>query len=92
MSVADGPTAEIEILVTGGDFDGSYRAVAINGYASQAAQNTFTVSYANDFAADDFIALELVLRNATQAQDDATTDFSLEIGLGGAGGGIQLQP
>ena len=83
-----GPTAEIEILVTGGDFDGSYRAVAANGCDSQAGQNTFAVRYANDFAADDFIALDLVLRNATQAQEDASSDFSLELGLGGAGGGV----
>ena len=83
-----GPAAEIEVLVTGGEFDGSYRAVAINGCANDPAQNSFAVSYANDFAADDFVALELVLRNATQAQEDATSDFSLDIGLGGAGGGI----
>lgn len=84
-----GPVAEIDVLVSGGgDFDGSYRAVAANACASDPARNTFTVAYANDFAADNFIALDLVLRNATQAQQDSSIDFVLEISLNGAGGGV----
>jgi hypothetical protein len=83
-----GPSAEIEVLVTGGAFDGSYRAVAADGCASDPAFNRFSVAYANDFAADDFVALDLVLWDAAQAQDDATSDFLLAISLNGAGGGV----
>src|SRR5688572_8253995 len=83
-----GPLAEIDVLVTGGDFDGSYRAVAANACDSDAARNAFTVAYANDFAVDDFVALDLVLRNAAQAQEDATSDFLLELSLSGPGGGV----
>lgn len=84
----DGPSAEIDVLVTGGEFDGSYRAVAANACESKAARNTFTVAYANDFAADSFIALDLVLRDAALAQEDASSDFLLELSLNGAGGGV----
>lgn len=83
-----GPLAEIEVLVTGGEFDGSYRAVAANACASKVARNTFTVAYANDLAADDFVALHLVLRNAAQAQNDVSSDFLLELSLNGPGGGV----
>lgn len=83
-----GPVAEIDVLVTGGDFEGSYRAVAANACESDPAGNTFTVAYANDFAPDDFIALDLLLRNAVQAQQDSSSDFVLEISLNGAGGGV----
>jgi hypothetical protein len=83
-----GPSAEIEVLVTGGEFDGSYRAVAANGCVSAPEFNSFSVAYANDFAADDFIALDLVLRDATQAQEDASSDFLLAISLDGPGGGV----
>lgn len=83
-----GPLAEIDVLVTGGEFEGSYRAVAANACESKAARNTFTVVYTNDFAADDFIALDLVLRNAAQAQQDVSGDFLLELSLNGPGGGV----
>lgn len=52
------------------------------------AQNTFAVSYANDFAADGFVALELLLRDAALAQEDASNNFLLEMSLNGAGGGV----
>jgi hypothetical protein len=83
-----GPSAEIEVIVTGGDFDGSYRGVASDGCASEPEFNTFTVAYANDFAADDFIALDLVLRDAAQATEDASSDFLLQLSLSGADGGV----
>lgn len=85
-----GPLAEIDVLVTGGEFDGSYRAVAANACESKVARNTFTVVYANDFAADDFIALDLVLRNAAQAQQDVSSNFLLELSLNGPGGGVSF--
>jgi hypothetical protein len=83
-----GPSAEIEVLVSGGDFDGSYRAVAAGACESKPTLNTFTVAYANDFAADGFTVLNLVLRDAALAQSDASPDFLAEIGLAGAGGGV----
>jgi len=83
-----GPSAEIEVLVSGGDFDGSYRAVAAGACESKPALDTFTVAYANDFAADGFTVLNLVLRNAALAQSDASPDFLADIGLAGAGGGV----
>jgi hypothetical protein len=86
--VPTGPSAEIEVLVTGGDFDGSYRSVAANACATKPAENTFAVTYANDFAADGFVALDLELRDATQAEQDASSAFSLELSLDGAGGGV----
>lgn len=86
--VPTGPSAEIEVLVTGGDFDGSYRAVAADGCDSRPTKNTFRVSYANDFAADGFVALDLELRDAAQAEQDASGAFSLEISLGGPSAGV----
>lgn len=83
-----GPLAEIDVLVTGGEFEGSYRAVAANACESKVARNTFTVVYSNDFAADDFVALHLVLRNAAQAQQDVSSNFLLELSLDGPGGGV----
>lgn len=88
--VPTGPSAEIDVLVTGGEFDGSYRAVAANGCKSEPAQNTFTVTYADDFAPDRFVALLLVLRDAAQAREDASSAFSLELSLNGAGGGVSF--
>ena len=83
-----GPSAEIEVLVSGGDFDGSYRAVTAGACVSEPAQNTFTVSYASDVAADGFVALRLVLRDAALAQEDASSEFLVEMSLGGPGGGV----
>ncbi len=87
-SLATRSSAEIDVQVTGGDFDGAYRAVAADACQSMPARNMFTVAYANDFAADGFIALDLVLRNAAQAQQDASSEFVLELSLNGAGGGV----
>jgi hypothetical protein len=50
----------------------------------------FTVTYANDFAPDRFVALQLVLRDPAQAQADASSAFSLELSLNGAGGGVSF--
>jgi hypothetical protein len=82
-----GPAAEIDLLVSGGEFDGSYLAVAANGCASSPGDNAFTVVYSNESAADGFVALHLVLRDATQAQEDSSNDFLLELSLTGAGVG-----
>jgi hypothetical protein len=82
-----GPLAEIDLLVSGGEFDGSYRAVAANACASNPGDNSFSVRYADDFAADGFVALELLLRDAALAQEDASNDFLLELSLDGAGVG-----
>lgn len=83
-----GPLAEIDVLVTGGEFEGSYRAVAANACQSAPEFNSFTVAYGNDFAPDGFIAFDLVLRNVAQAQEDVSSDFLLELSLNGPGGGV----
>jgi hypothetical protein len=80
-----GPAAEIEIMVSGGEFDGSYRAEATNVCESTPTENTFSVSYANESAADGFVALELLLRDAALAQEDASNDFLLVLSLNGVG-------
>jgi hypothetical protein len=82
-----GPSAEIEIDISGGLHSGSYLAVSPDGCDSQPAQNSFTVTYANDLAGDGFVALHLVLRDAALAQDDESNDFEAQISLGGAGAG-----
>lgn len=83
-----GPQAEIEIQVTGGDHDGSYRAVAQDACVNEPAANTFSVTYADDFAPGGFVALNLVLRDATLAQQDSSNDFRALISLEGAAGGV----
>jgi hypothetical protein len=90
-TVESSPTAlsaEIEVLVIGGDFEGAYRAVAAEACMSAPAQNTFAVAYASAEAADGFVALDLVLRDAAQAQEDATSAYSLQLSLDGADGGV----
>ena len=82
------PSAEIEITITGGQYAGSYRAVALAGCDSKPAQNRFTVTYADDAAADGFVALRLVLRDAALALQDESDDFMAEISVGGAGAGV----
>ena len=81
---AGGSTAEIELEVIGGEYEGSYRAEAPGACVSEPAANTFTVSYADESASTDFAALHLALRDATEAQEDVSSDFLLEIGLEGA--------
>ena len=88
LAPPSGSSAEIEILVVGGDFDGAYRAVAADACDSEPAQNTFAVFYADASAADSCVALSLVLRNAAEAQEDATSAYSLELSLDGADGGV----
>ncbi len=83
-----GWSAEIEIDITGGSHEGSYRAVAPGGCDSKPAQNKFIVTYADDLAADRFVALHLVLSDVALAQQDESDSFVAEISLGGAGGGI----
>jgi hypothetical protein len=87
---AGGQSAEIEIQITGGDHDGSYRAVAPDACVSTPEQNTYTVIYADDFAQGGFVALNLVLRDAALAQADASSNFLAEISLDGPGGGISV--
>ena len=85
---ARGPSAEIELDISGGPHSGSYRAVSPQGCDSKPAQNRFTVDYADDSAATDFVALHLVLRDAATAVEDESDDFVAEISLGGPGAGI----
>jgi hypothetical protein len=79
-----GSPAQIEIEVIGGEYEGSYRAEGVNACRSEPAQNTFTVSYTDESASTDFAALHVVLRDATQAREDASSNFLAEIGLDGA--------
>jgi hypothetical protein len=88
VTASPGPSAEIEIVVTGGPHAGSYRAVASPGCDSAPAHNRFTVSYANDSAPGGFVAFHLVLRDAAVALQDESDDFVAEISVGGAGAGI----
>jgi hypothetical protein len=81
---ASAAQAQIDIEILGGEYEGTYSAVATNACVKDAAQNTFTVNYADELASDDFVALHLVLRNATQAQEDSSTDFKVDLGLDGA--------
>jgi len=80
------PTAEIELAIPGGPYAGSYRAVALDGCTSDAAQNRFDVAYSDDAAADGFVALELTVRDAALAEQDETDDFGLTISVGGPAG------
>jgi len=88
VTATPGPSAEIEIDITGGPHAGSYRAVAQPGCDSKPAQNRFTVTYADDLAPGGFVALHLVLRDAALALQDESDDFLAEISVGGAGAGI----
>jgi hypothetical protein len=83
-----GPSAEIEVDITGGPHDGAYRAGATNACHDMTAQNEFTVSYADNGAADGFVAFDLVVRDAATAISDESDDFLAHISLDGAGGGI----
>jgi hypothetical protein len=88
LPVTTGAKAEIEILIDGGPHDGSYRAVARNACHYAPAQNKFTVSYADASAADGFVALDLVLNDAALAKSDESDDFTAEISVAGAAGGV----
>jgi hypothetical protein len=81
---ASGAQAQIDLEILGGEYEGTYSAVATNACVNDTAQDTFSVNYADDFASEDFVALHLVLRNATQAQEDSSADFKVDIGLDGA--------
>jgi hypothetical protein len=83
-----GPSAEIEVDITGGPHAGSYRAVAAPGCDSEPAQNRFTVTYADDAAPAGFVAFHLVLRDAARALEDESDDFLAQISVGGVGAGI----
>ncbi len=83
-----GPAAEIEIDITGGRHGGSYRAVAPGACRYQPDRNSFSVNYANNAAADGFVALELALRDAAVAIDDSSDDFTAKISVGGPNGGV----
>ncbi len=85
---ASGAQAEIEILITGGPHDGSYRAVAHDACHYAPAQNKFTVSYADNAAAGGFVALDLVLNDAALAKTDESDNFTAHISIDGAAGGI----
>ncbi|MDL2335971.1 MAG: hypothetical protein QFC55_08070, partial [Chloroflexota bacterium] len=83
-----GPSAEMEIDITDGPHDGSYRAVAPGACRYQPEQNRFSVNYANNGAPDGFVALDLVLRDAALAIDDSSDDFEAKISVGGPSGGV----
>lgn len=85
---SSGPSAEIEIDISGGPHDGYYRAVAQDGCSYQPGQNKFTVSYADNSAPDGFVALDLELRDAALAISDQSADFLAQISVGGPAGGI----
>jgi hypothetical protein len=84
----NGPAAEIEIDITDGPHDGSYRAVGPAACRYAPDQNRFSVSYANNGAAGGFVALDLVLRDAAVAIDDSSDDFEAQISVGGPNGGV----
>lgn len=88
VTASPGPSAEIEIDITGGPHAGSYRAVAFPGCDSKPAQNRFTVTYADAAAPTGFVALHLVLRDAALALQDESDDFVAEISVGGASAGM----
>jgi hypothetical protein len=83
-----GPSAEIEIDITDGPHDGSYRAVAPGACRYQPQQNSFSVNYSNNAAPGGFVALDLVLRDAAVAIDDSSDDFDAKISVGGPNGGV----
>jgi hypothetical protein len=83
-----GPSAEIDLDITGGPHNGSYRGVASNACANDEAHNKFTVNYTDNSAADGFIALDLVLNDAAEANADQSNDFVAHLSLEGAGAGI----
>lgn len=85
---ASGPSAQIELQITDGPYDGSYRAVAIGACRNEPDQNRFSVKYSDNGAPDGFVALDLVLNDVTTAQDDSSADFSADISVGGANGGV----
>ncbi|HUP83746.1 MAG TPA: hypothetical protein VM284_06120 [Candidatus Limnocylindria bacterium] len=85
---SSGSSAEIDIDLTGGDYEGSYRATAANGCLNEPAQNAFTVTYADDSPQKQFVALQLSLRDASAAHDDESSDYRLDLSLNGAGGGV----
>jgi hypothetical protein len=85
---ASGAQAEIEIDITDGPHDGSYRAVASDACKYMRAQNKFTVNYADNAAVDGFVALDLVLNDAALAISDESNDFTAQISVGGANGGV----
>lgn len=85
---ASGAQAEIEIDITDGPHDGSYRAVASDACKYEPALNKFRVAYADNAAFDGFVALDLVLNDAALANSDESNDFTAQISVGGATGGV----
>lgn len=83
-----GPSTEIDMDITGGPHDGSYRAVAVDACTNDPAHNKFTVNYADDSAPDGFVALDLVLNDAAAAASDQSNDFVAHLSLDGAGAGV----
>jgi hypothetical protein len=76
-------TAEIELTITGGPAEGSYRAVVNGPSCSQPSPDAFVADYANSTAVDGFTALELNVRDAAAAIDDQTDDFALSLTVAG---------
>jgi hypothetical protein len=86
--VSTGAKADIEILVDGGPHGGSFRAAAHDACDYASAQNKFTVTYADNNAADGFVALDLVLNDAALAKSDESDDFTAKISVAGTNGGV----
>ena len=83
ISTGQPPQAEIEIQVTGGPAEGSYRAVVHGRSCSRPTESEFLVSYTDPAAVDGFTALGLDLRDAESAIDDETDNFALDVTVAG---------
>ena len=76
-------TAEIELTITGGLADGSYRAVVNGTSCIQPSADQVVANYADPGAADGFTRLDLDVRDAAEAIDAETDDFLLNLTVSG---------
>jgi hypothetical protein len=76
-------TAEIELTITGGPAEGSYRAVVHGTSCIHSSSDQFVANYADPTAADGFTTLDLDLRDAATAIDSETDDFALSVTVAG---------
>ena len=84
-TASEGPIlgTEIELIVSGGPFDGSYRAVTQASDACMrdvpATTGLFRVAYVDSAAPDGFTSLRLEVRDPAAAEKEDTDNFSLSI-------------
>jgi hypothetical protein len=76
-------TAEIELTITGGPADGSYRAVVHGTSCIQPSADQFVANYADPVAVDGFTRLDIDVRDAAAAIDSETDDFALDLTVAG---------